>query len=623
MNYHRSTESNLSNINRLNVIASINSYKQYRVNHPGFFSNWLGDTTRGERRADIYTHLLTNECDTPLKKAVILYALFASFDGEKLQQYAYESLGFTNCAEAKKYYGDEIKKLLPVSNKEVLKNLNKNVIGKIVKYANSNKIHTIDECRQLFNDLPEIENESSNKKTLIFHVNHYTDGNGDLGNMIEISTEIIQRLKTLDIAEVEPYFVITSKGNLKELSERLISSVPFEINQENIYLMEHKEVLALTVDYDDRNIFSQFINNNPHLKATYEKADGVYAIATPFPHFKQTLEAKALLKKDVFPIEITEHYAPSYNKVINNAAISNPPDYFVTGITRKQSGLMVSDKEINPVTALLSIEDEKYLKRLGIDKSKLNIETAQDFLNNTLIIPVYFSLEQCKLLPLWIYLITHSDLAKNYKKIIFHTNKIAYNENDFKETEENFKTWDVLLKKSHKYHYTDYELISDHYFANPEDLTRLFQMYSGKGVAIIAGDKTIELAISTGLLPIYLAPHWKGYAMEKLVEFVFENLELRYLSMFASISNSADLANFIKIQCIKERPLLKYGEDNYLMPSSIFSFICSKTIETWNETYRVELLKNTFWNTLDTQIIPLISAQKTKTDEISPNTSFY
>ncbi len=67
---------------------TIDGYKMERGNYLGKTSRMF-DYTRGDNRANVYLHLLENECPTPLTKLSVIYSLLASETGATLQKYVY------------------------------------------------------------------------------------------------------------------------------------------------------------------------------------------------------------------------------------------------------------------------------------------------------------------------------------------------------------------------------------------------------------------------------------------------------------------------------------------------------------------------------------------------------
>jgi hypothetical protein len=141
---------------------TIDGYKMERGNYLGKTSRMF-DYTRGDNRANVYLHLLENECPTPLTKLSVIYSLLASETGATLQKYVYAKLGFDNLTEARAYYQREIRKELRTIYTEesefikTLNTLNEKIIGKIVKYANSDKAINPQEAQKLMMGFAQID----------------------------------------------------------------------------------------------------------------------------------------------------------------------------------------------------------------------------------------------------------------------------------------------------------------------------------------------------------------------------------------------------------------------------------------------------------------------------------
>lgn len=118
--------------------------KNYLINIPktlGFFSQRF-DSTRGEKRANIYYHTLNDKNITDFQKLVTIYALFSSYDGQDLQKSVMCNLGVSSLPEARKLFSKQINDVLNKmdqnDHKENYKILNE-VISQFVKYANADK----------------------------------------------------------------------------------------------------------------------------------------------------------------------------------------------------------------------------------------------------------------------------------------------------------------------------------------------------------------------------------------------------------------------------------------------------------------------------------------------------
>ena len=154
------------------VQISIARYKNKRMNHIGFFSK-IFDATRGEKRANTYLELLTNEASTPFKRLVVMFSLLSSHDGENLQKCVYQSMGFKDLDTARNYFKYEIKEHLSKVHTEedtynsALKNLNENVIAKIVKFANSDTDLEKNKAKDFFENFSLLEGniDSTNTNT--------------------------------------------------------------------------------------------------------------------------------------------------------------------------------------------------------------------------------------------------------------------------------------------------------------------------------------------------------------------------------------------------------------------------------------------------------------------------
>lgn len=408
---------------------------------------------------------------------------------------------------------------------------------------------------------PETE-QKTEKKILIFHVNEYPDGLGDMGNLIDFSQKM---LELLGKENVIPYFVITSMDNEKAVA-RLKSSMP-SVDSNHVFTFEKN---AQEVNAEN---FSKLVNSSDKLKEAYANADGVYFIATPFEVSEQI---KSFLKPGIEPTTVTEHIASSYGDWKKRKSL--PPYHYVTGIGEGYSGMMVTDLSSKSLSSsaeiLLSISDKTYLSKLGL--KELSQNEALDFLENTLVVPVYLGVSQVdKLRPL-LSLILHSPLAKKYKKVVFHVSKSAYSKEHF-----NFNSNEILLEGENL---PKFEMIIGHYFEDPSDCEKIYQLAPNGGVAVCSGDKSLELTVSSGLMPLYVAPMWKN-GMSKL------------------------LINLFGLESPPHAKLLEFCAScgSYPTGSDVEDASClliQVVYDAWKTMIRPKLLENSFYHVMEKEIAP-------------------
>lgn len=451
---------------------------------------------------------------------------------------------------------------------------------------------------------------NSRKKTVIFQCNSYTDGYGDIGNLIDVAREVINHIGEDNIT---PYFVITAEIMLsKEQIEKLPVSLE-EYNDKNAlpaledavkrFKQDSKYVFKLD---SDSQIYSfthpqyktskyqsldEFIEDNQSLKKIYANADIIFTIATPFP--KLNAKEKSL-NKNVEIFNITEHCNASHSGPSNSYPHLN---HYVTGISKDDSGLMVSNKECDPIQALKSMTDISYLEKLGL-KTPLSDNDASRFIRDTLVVPVYLGESQKQDLAPLIHFVSQSPLASKFHKIIFHVNKRVYDEKMFNEMNA------ALDKKPGT---PDIQLIIGHYFENPDDFQRVFQLGSGRGIAIVSSDKVLELAISCDLLPLYPPVDWKRPVHRSLHEFVDDDSDLNKLFIFLGKTSALKKNKDSEHQTM----MLAIQDDE-----SVTECLSMNTIYAWREGKRPLLLENSFYNVLHNEILnhqpPHALQQKTK-----------
>jgi hypothetical protein len=456
------------------------------------------------------------------------------------------------------------------------------------------------------------------KKIIIFHCNSYDDGNGDIGNLIDVVTQVINHFGPQNVT---PYFVITAhlagggsdvrmwfqydenlshnemcakarekarnatlvqaEEALKEAVQRFKEEAVFAFKNFDIDLEKQtyqfvSQTHSAFCETEKHPEFDRFIEDSKELQEIYASADVIYNIATPFPALPHHLP----LKKEVQLITITEHCAASYHE--EQSKVSHPFHY-VTGIGKPYSGLMVSDLSCElsgSLKALQEITDIDYIKKLGLSYPVSDAEGKQ-FLTSTLIVPVYLGVNQRDDLAPIFHLVSQSPFAKQFEKIIFHVNKRAYNERVFNEADKQ------LVKDPHTPHV---QLIVGHYFQDPNDFRRVYQLSSGRGVAICSSDKVLELAISCGLLPLYPPIKWKQQVHADLIHFVGKD------------SNHGVLLTFLGLTA----GLYGFGHQDMLEKlknkDPIFHSLTDEAIQVWKEKKRPILLKNSFYYVLQKQI---------------------
>jgi len=434
-----------------------------------------------------------------------------------------------------------------------------------------------------------IEQNDQSSGIMVFHCNFYNDGNGDIGNVIDVALQVMNHYP---YGYIKPYFVLTAHNITQEnkTPEQLIEDTanffekeathafknyPVDIKDQVFYFISNPNNMDKISNPSNMDktyheeAFDLLISENKLLQKIYASADAVFNIATPFPELPETVK----LKTNAQIIIITEHNASSQSTLFS----SIPEEHcYVTGITNNRSGLMVENLACNldlSVKALQEIEDKIYIEKIGLTYPVSNDE-ARKFLSNTLVVPVYIGEDQKNILASCLYLVSRSPLGKSFDKIIFHINKRAWDESVF---EKNFHALIQNEESSLSFSLPKIELIIGHYFEEKKDLQRLYQLSSGRGVAICSSDKVFELAISCDLLPLYPPVRWKQSIYNDLCDLLKEsgNLYELYLSY----------------------------ESKKPYDQHIASLLTTDALQYWRNHIRPDLLQNSFYNVLHTKIL--------------------
>jgi hypothetical protein len=428
------------------------------------------------------------------------------------------------------------------------------------------------------------------RKIAIFQCNSYTDGEGEIGNLIDVATQVINHY---GVDNIIPYFVITVKL-MDEPDENEKYEVAEKALAEAILRFKKGISLKFQIDLDKQlydffppkysmcNLhpdFSDYINDDENLKAIYAQADFIFNIATLFPKFSD----KVKLKKNVKFISITEHAAASYNfdKYPNRSLPA--ANYYVTGIHNECSGLMVQDLSCDlhaSVRALQDITDHRYINSLGLDWP-VSDEAAYKYIQNTLVVPVYLGVSQQDDLAPLVHFVARSPLASQFSKVVFHINKRAYNKEKFDAVFDKF-----ILDES----MPDIHLMIGHYLENPDDYRRIYQLSSGRGIAIISSDKALELTISCDLLPMYPPVEWKTEIYDEMLDFIKDNDVLSQLHGFSRLTSG------LERNCSN-------GMLEALYSQPYCSLLTNEAVTSWHESKRPLLLQNSFYHKLHNEIL--------------------
>lgn len=317
-----------------------------------------------------------------------------------------------------------------------------------------------------------------NELLFIFHVNHFSDGNGDLGNLIDINNYFIKKLNQLGAPKIRCIYIIGYDYSvLKPVKADEILSLEKlkkRLQEEALQVIPDEDIYFLTNGTELDNLIQE-----KNLTPFYQNADQIYEIATTFGG--EDAKLKQILNKKYHDkcITITEHYASSFSM---SDTVSKPPFHYATGVGKGYTGYRTHQIKNDLTAAQMLIQfDGDYLAKLGLQKTTLTESEAQKFLEENLIIPVYLAPRQEKYFKKIQEYILNSPLGKSYKKVYFHVNK-------------------PQLLNDTSIHY---------FFKDKKQLTFLYLLYSGISVAVVAGDNMLELALSCGLLPLYLPPSWK------------------------------------------------------------------------------------------------------------------
>lgn len=115
----------------------------YKTQHiPSLLSYLFCDANRGDKRAEKYLALYNDMDNTPFSRLVILFALFASHDGEMIQKFVYQTLKLNDLKTAEEWFRLQIHLCLSYTGKskqeqaKILEFLRDRIVGQIVKIAN-------------------------------------------------------------------------------------------------------------------------------------------------------------------------------------------------------------------------------------------------------------------------------------------------------------------------------------------------------------------------------------------------------------------------------------------------------------------------------------------------------
>lgn len=430
----------------------------------------------------------------------------------------------------------------------------------------------------------------NNKRIIVvFNLNQYPDGMGDIGNYIEVSSYMIEKAGS----KIIPHFVIAGWGYQAALKKFKQSMERYLIPKEQIY------VYSPPADWDPRegdqlydgDAFVAYVKSNINLKKAYNEASIIFNISTPFFHNYPFWTQ--LLKKSTPQINITEHGASSYSAIYR---YTPQPYRLITGLEKDQLGLMLKEQSNDPVQALLSITDQKYLKKLGLPNNFTEAD-AKHFLQENLVVPIYLRDSQCNVLPQLLWVLKRSTLCQNYKKVILHISRFyergfnQYNELFINALESNGLE-PISSEEDAKF------ITIKEYNLDIENYNRIYQLSSGHGVAFIAGDKSLEQAIQAGLLPIYVAPGFKHKTQEALIELVGANSELGKLFAFT---------------------IQEPSKINLSTLTGNYPDITPTMVNTWLP-YKTKLVhEKSFWSVFDHHIItPILSSKKISSTIVLP-----
>ncbi|KPJ67166.1 MAG: hypothetical protein AMJ43_05800 [Coxiella sp. DG_40] len=356
---------------------------------------------------------------------------------------------------------------------------------------------------------PKSDSVAGSSKVFVLHVDHRPDGNGDVRHAFDISVELINLFPQAEI-----HLVIAHKGKMDwslintELEEPYNKQVIGHFFQIDQYQFECNGKLHDHYKLSDCKVgFKRFVSEDISLNNAYTAAKIVFIISTPFPQefFKKYITPETRI------ITITEHCATSF---LNDDEIGLTGENYVLGIDKIHSGkgLLIKDTRQEPMQALLSITDQRFLQKLGFSQYPLTPENAKQYLEDHLIVPIYYQYGFDYILRPLIYALSHSPLAVD-KKMVFVINR---NNPDLTEwnrfkSELPLKVITTISNFPLENTASDDEsasisIIAGYWFEKSGDFKNLCNLAFWM---ICSGDKTLEVAVEKGAPFIYSAPNSK------------------------------------------------------------------------------------------------------------------
>jgi hypothetical protein len=464
----------------------------------------------------------------------------------------------------------------------------------------------------------------------VLHVNHYSDGNGDLGSFIQVIQQLTSKLGS---QHLQLHMVVggnTAPSQMQRLTSALSTlgtpAGKLHIHQVN----EARNPGTNTASKSELNLveFLCYLHDHPELLRAYQSAHLVATIATGFNltarhrsdrEFSSVELTKAqemaqrlnlrldiqtgrpadaneelghifstLLPRHLPLIQINEHDNASHVasemgpgfKAVGYSTGNRPPS--VEG----HCGLMVSDEAASPAKALMQLarDEPGYTAKLGLPASiHLTEESTLDFLERNALVPLYVGSDVAGSLGLAVQAILQSNVVNN-KRIWLHTPA-----NIVPQVQQ------VLSALAPRPPNQQVNVVT-HWFTCETSFSLVFDVAD---VAVVTGDKTFELCIDHNTYPIFLAAPWKMMTWSSYGQV---DGAPRFATMYHEASQWAQEA----YEAAGWRSF--DGASNGMeIPPYVLAVDRDKLVE-FQTVVRPHYLERSFWHTFDCGVIPYVCA---------------
>lgn len=429
--------------------------------------------------------------------------------------------------------------------------------------------------------------------TLLFTTFVQSDGEGDLLHFIDAcSNEVLAPIEGLQHFKI--LRIILCPNTLEKETVQRLQKNKLHDSIHVIYYyddtMKSRDYLAM--------LLKSYLESNQKLAKDLSEVSAIFNISTDL--MSGVLEKAGIKKPGMQCVTLGEHggasvdmgYDRNDKSKISPTVFTNNTSIRNMGFSQKHHGIFIKPPKIlsSKAQSLSKIQDIKFLQLLLKSRSTaFDEKQMSEFLKTSMLIPGYLQGGPGSFIMICLSILG-SDIARrqNFNEVVFVVNKGNYAEERFSiSTLKTFRVKKLEVIDIHSQTDNDFKASTKTIQVSPQGITlRIIQNYrlqadddyenlvKSAHLYGCSGDKTLEMAISNKIIPIFQAKAYKGSFLKELTRVIqaFEKQDPQ-----KSVSKFFDMLKFLTPQIYRQCS----DEVRYAIPRNIAKELNFDFLQAW------------------------------------------